>query len=479
MRIAIGGIYHESNTFFAQPMTVEKFAEQALHFGPEILSYWNNTTSETAGFLRGIRNYGYAPFPTMMAWGWPSGALTAETFEKLGGELVSRLRDNGPFDGVLLSLHGAMVSEEFPDADAEILRRVREAIGANTPLVVTTDYHANFTEEMMKWPDAIVSFDTYPHVDQVERGMEAVEILVEMLTKGLRPKLALARRPFLPHILSQLTERRPIADAIAMAHRLEERPDIVSVSVAAGFPYTDVPDAGFSVVAVGRGDQQAATEAAETLAEYVWARRGPQEAVRQAVAESQGLTILVDVGDNLGAGTPGDGTVLLKELLAQGARDTLILLPDPESVAQCIAEGVRNRVRLKVGGKSDKFHGEPVEIEGAVRLVSDGIFRNIGPMRDGVLDDQGRTAVVDSGGVTVVLTEHRLPMWNLEQLRSIGIEPTRLRIIVVKAAVAYRAAYGPIASRIIEADTPGLSAADVRRFQYKHLKRPIFPLDPL
>ena len=134
---------------------------------------------------------------------------------------------------------------------------------------------------------------------------------------------------------------------------------------------------------------------------------------------------------------------------------------------------------MKVGGKADRHHGEPVEIEGVVRTISDGVYRNIGPMRDGVLDDQGRTVVIDTGGVLVVLTERRMPMWNLQQLRALGIEPTRLSIIVVKAAIAYRAAYVPIANRIIEVDTPGLAAADVRRFDYKRLKRPIYPLDEI
>ena len=487
MRIALGGIYHESNTFFSQPMTLERFSEQALHSGRDILSYWRGTASEVGGFLEGAARFGFEPVPTLMAWGWPSGALTSETFEKLSGELVNRLSEAGPLEGVLLSLHGAMVSEQFADADGEILRRVRAAIGPRTPFVVTTDYHANFTEEMVRWPDVIVGYDTYPHVDQAERGIEAAEILWRMLTKGLRPVMALARRPFLPYILSQLTERPPMADAMALAHEIEKRPEILSVTVAAGFPYTDVPEAGFAVVAVGRGDQKAAQEAAELLAESVWKRRGDfelsipgsEEAVRQALAEPTGLVILVDVGDNLGAGTPGDGTTLLAELVKQGARDALVLLADPDAVAQCLAVGVRERVRLKVGGKTDRFHGEPVEIEGVIRTLSDGIFRNIGPMREGVVDNQGRTAVIETEGIWVVVTERRMPMWNLQQLRALGIEPTRLRIIVVKAAIAHRAAYAAIAQRMIEVDTPGLAAADVRRFTYKRLKRPIYPLDPI
>jgi microcystin degradation protein MlrC len=162
MRIAIGGIYHESNTFFSQPMTTERFAEKELHFGGDILDYWRGTCSEISGFIEGAQQFKFDLVPTVMAWGMPSGALTSETYETLNEMLLSRLKKAKSLDGVLLSLHGAMVSERFADADGEILRRVREAIGSETPLVVTLDYHANMTEEIIRWPEAIVCYDTYP-----------------------------------------------------------------------------------------------------------------------------------------------------------------------------------------------------------------------------------------------------------------------------------------------------------------------------
>ena len=485
-RVAVGLVYHESNTFFSQPMTLARFKEKDLHEGPEILDHWANTCSEMGGFIEGAKRFGLELIPTIAAWGMPSGRLTSETFESISDSLVSHLRTASPLDGVLLSLHGSMVSEVFPDADGELLRRVRQAIGYETPLVVTLDYHANVTDEMVRWPDAMLGYDTYPHIDQIERGVEAAEILHRMLHDGLRPKLRLARRPLFPHILRQLTAKPPMSEAIALAHRLEQETGMLAVSVAAGFPYSDVPDAGFSVYAVAH-DDKLATDAANRVADFVWQRRDefqaslldPQTAVREAVAQPGGLTILVDVGDNLGAGTPGDGTMLLSELLVQKAHDALVLICDPEAVAAAIRSGVRRNVRLLVGGKVDKFHGPPVEIQGTVQIISNGIYRNIGPMRDGVIDDQGRTVVIDTGGVRVVLTERRMPMWNLQQLRALGIEPTELQIIVVKAAIAYRAAYEPIAQRIIEVDTPGLAAADVRHFSYTQLKRPIYPLDAI
>jgi microcystin degradation protein MlrC len=487
MRVAVGLIYHESNTFCPQRMTLEKFQEKDLHFGPEIFDRWTGTCSEMGGFIEGARRFGFEIIPTLAAWGMPAGPLTAETFDNLTVSLCSRLQEGRPIDGILLALHGAMVTDSFADADGEILRRVRISVGPNIPLVVTLDYHANVSHEMVRYPDAIVGYDTYPHVDQAERGLEAAQILDRMLEHGFRTKVAFARRPLLLQPLRQLTEDSPMSDAILLAHDIELQPALISVSIAAGFPYADVPDAGFSVYAVTRDDADAGLKATEEVADFVWARRAEfsmalpsaKAAVGEAMAQQDGLTIMADVGDNLGAGTPGDGTILLSELLQAGARGALVLLCDPEAVAAAIHAGVRQRIRLAVGAKSDKLHGAPVEIQGTVRTLSDGIYQNIGPMRDGVIDDQGRTAVIDTGGILVVLTERRMPMWNLQQLRTLGIEPTRLRIVAVKSAVAYRAAYKPIARRIIEVDTPGLSAANLGQFDYKQLRRPIYPLDPL
>lgn len=486
MRVAIGGIYHESNTFCSQPMTLAGFAEGQLDRGDAISGRWRGTASETAGFLAAADQFGLELVPTVMAWGMPAGAVTSETFAQLTGELVDGIGGASPLDGVLLSLHGAMVAEDVPDADGEILRQVRHTVGPGVPIVVTLDYHANVTQEMARWPDALIGYDTYPHVDQVERGLEAGALLTRMVREPLRPSMALARRPLLPHILSQATDEPPMSAVLEVAHAREARPEVLTASVFAGFPYTDVPDAGLAVVVVATR-HHLASEIAEELAELAWSRRAefarPVPSARQAITEAlaapAGLTVLVDVGDNVGAGTPGDGTALLAELLRQRARDALVLLCDPEAVETCVRSGVGERTTLSVGGKCDRHHGEPVELTGKVRLLSDGVFRNRGPMRDGILQEQGRTAVIDTGGVLVVLTERRMPMWNLEQLRSLGIEPTRLRIVVVKAAIAFRAAYAPIAARIIEVDTPGLSAADVRRFPYRRLRRPVYPLDPL
>src|SRR5690606_10652822 len=192
------------------------------------------------------------------------------------------------------------------------------------------------------------------------------------------------------------------------------------------------------------------------------------EAVAAAVSGRAHPAILADVGDNIGAGTPGDSTFILHELIAQKAESAVVIIADAGSVEKAVNAGVGSRVELEVGGKVDRLHGEPVRLTGDVINITDGVFRNRGPMRDGIIENMGRTAVVDSNGIKVVLTELKMPPWNLEQLRSVGIEPADEKIIALKSAVAFRSAYELIAGEVILVNSPGISAVDLSKFTYEH-----------
>lgn len=530
MRIAIGGFFHESNTFVARRTTVEDYASTRLYAGEEMVGALRGTDTEVGGFLAAAEELGFEAVPTFYAWAWPAGPLTAACFRSLLDRLVAAMEAAQPVDGVLLTIHGAMVAEGEDDPDGLILAETRGALGPGVPLVATFDLHANLSPLMVSSCSALLGYRTYPHVDLADTGREAARLLVRMLREEAQPVMALAKPPLMPHIVRQRTEDGPMAAMMALAREAERRLGVLRVSVAAGFAYADVPRMGMGVLAVTDGDGELASEVAHDLADEAWRRRREFDAqlprapaaVRRALAspraEGTRPVVLADLADNVGGGSPGDGTEILAALLeAYGSvgkmgsleslgglgslahRDSpsgtshtshtphtahtsltgsaLVLLCDPESVHAAIAAGVREQVRLRVGGKTDRMHGEPVAVEGRVRLIADGVFRNRGPMRDGLVDDQGRTAVVECGPLLLVLTERRMPMWNLEQLRSLGIEPSRLGIIVVKGAVAHRAAYGPVAAEMIEVDTAGACAGDVRRFEYHQIRRPLYPLD--
>jgi microcystin degradation protein MlrC len=260
---------------------------------------------------------------------------------------------------------------------------------------------------------------------------------------------------------------------------------MLSVSLMAGFPYADVPAMGPAVIAVADGDAGLAAAAAEELAAELWAARhelmvpcpSAEEAVRLALAAARRPVILVDLGDNIGGGSPGDGTVLLRQILEQRAEGALVVLRDPAAVEQARRAGPGGQIKCEVGGKADRLHGDPVAIRGQVRSLHEGRWVEEQPRHGGLrYNDQGATAVValERGG-TLVLNSLRTPPFSLGQLTSLGIDPARQHILVVKAAVAYRAAYAPIAGTIIEADTPGLTSIDPRRFDYIHRRRPMFP----
>ncbi len=484
MRVAVGGIMQETNTFCAVPATMLDFGP-GVRRGEEILSAYGGTRTPIGGFLDAVRAQSLIPVPTYFAHATSSGLTERRTFDALVGELVEALKAALPVGGILLALHGAMAADGVPDADGEIVRRVREVVGSDTPISVEVDFHANISRDLVEGADLLVGYDTYPHVDTYERGVEAGTLLARLHRGEIRPVRARVAPPLLLVPQSQFTARPPMKALFAEAHRLEAEPGMISVTVAGGFCYADVPHAGLAVVAVADGDSERAEAAARRVADLAWAERdrfaiknvSVDEGVARAVAAPRGPVLLVDVGDNIGGGGPGDGTILLRALMDAKATGTVVAIADREAVAAAINAGVGAQVRTSVGGKVDRRHGDPVPITGRVRAITDGRYVNKGPYMTGARVQMGHCAVVEVDGIELLLTERRTSPFDLEQLRSVGIEPTQQRFIVVKAAIAWRAAYEPIAAEIIEVDTPGVTSTNLTQFSFVHLRRPIYPLD--
>jgi microcystin degradation protein MlrC len=485
-RIAIGGLMHESNTFAPGRTDVPAFEAGGLETGEGIFERWGKAHHELGGFFEAAASHGFEVVPTLMGWATPAGPLTAEAYRELSDRLIRAIEDAWPVDAVLLALHGAMVAEGETDADGATLARVRALIGPDRPLIVTLDYHGNVSARMATESNALVAYRTYPHVDQRKRGIQAAELAWQAATGRIRPTQALSKPPLLIHLLAQETEREPMASLIAELETLDRNRGFLDASILAGFPYADVAATGPSCVVVTDNDLALASETAERLSASLWKHRreltanppGPEEAVARALAATRTPAILVDLGDNVGGGSAADSTVLLHELLRQGATGFIAVLFDPESVQDCARAGPGGTVTISAGGKVDR-NAPPLDVTGTVRLLHDGRYVEDLPRHGGIrLNDQGPTAVVAlDGGNVVVLTTLRHPPFSLGQLTSLDLAPASARVIVVKAAVAYKAAYAPIAGTIIEADTPGLTAANPARFNYRRIRRPILPLD--
>jgi microcystin degradation protein MlrC len=484
MRIAVGGFMHESNTFSPSPADLDRFREGSLTYGAALVPVWRDAHHEVGGFLEGAERFRYDVVPLAMAWATPSGPVADAAFEHVADALVTGVRMARP-DGVLVALHGAMVTPTYPDADAELLRRLRAAVGPDVPLAASLDFHGNVSPQMAETADILVGYQTYPHVDQRERGLLAAQLLTRAVTGGGRPVVHVAKPPLILNLLGQDTAREPMAGLMRLAREAEARAGVLAVSVMAGFPYADVPEMGPSVIVVA-GDRARAAAVADDLAAAMWDVRErlyvlcppPAEAVTRAIASTRLPVLLVDLGDNIGGGSAGDGTVLLAELLRQRATGFVVALYAPEAVRVAKAVGVGGVMDGPLGG-SDGMHGPPVLVRGVVRSLHEGKWVEPEARHGGRRqNDQGHTAVLDLGdGRLVVLNSYRTPPFSLGQLTSLGIDPRAASAIVVKAAVAYKAAYAPIAGEVIEVDTPGLTAINPARFTYTRIRRPMYPLD--
>ncbi len=491
MRIAIASLMHESNTFVATPTTRADFGVQV---GDELVRVWADAHHEVGGFLEGALCFGYEAVPLLAAAATPAGLVEDEVLAWWLEEFAQLWKSAGELDGLLLALHGAMVIRSFPDGDGEVARRVRALIG-NVPLVITHDFHANISEQLVAACDALVVYQTNPHVDQRQRGLRAAELIAATVRGAVRPTMALARPPMIWNILHQNTSRAPLAPLMLHARELETLPGVLSANVVGGYQYADVQEVGPSVVVVTDNDAERAQVEADRLAQLMWNLRvqlaidlpDAAEAVRQArlpIPDSQAPVVLVEMGDNIGGGSPGDSTLILGELVRQQAEGWLVVVCDSACVQQCESAGISAQVSLQVGGKTDGRHGAPVAVNGRVVNLHDGKYEEPEPRHGGGrFLDQGRTAVLEmiphpSSLIShLVLNSKRTPPFSLCQLTSLGLDPGAQRIIVVKAAVAFRAAYEPIAGPIIEVDTPGVTAVNPLHFDYRRARRPLWPLN--
>ncbi len=486
MRIAIAGFMHESNTF--NPLRADRaaFAAQSLTFGLGILDEWRDAHHEIGGFFQGVIADGDEPVPIIMAWATPSGPVADAVLDEVTGYMIDDLRRQRP-DGLLLALHGAMVAESYRDADGEVLSRLRHALGPDFPIVVTFDLHGNLSQRQIDNCNIALAYRTCPHVDQEECGLRAVALLHALLRERVRPVQALAKPPLIINIMAHDTSCEPLQSFMSAALKMQERPGVLCASLLPGFAYADVPQMGPSVVVVTDGDAALARQEADRLAADLWKARGQfvaglpdaATAVAQALQANRRPVILVDTGDNVGGGSAGDGTVLLAEMLRQGATDGVVCLYAPEEARHCAAAGVGQEVKLTVGGKVDHLHGAPVPVAGRVRVLHDGTYLENAVRHGGRrINHMGLTALVEvQGHNLLVLTSQRHPPFSLGQLTCLGIRPESQRHLVVKAAIAYKGAYAPIAGTIIEVDTPGLTAVNPERFTYRHIRRPMYPLD--
>ena len=488
MRIIVGGIWHETNTYAIGTTDLEAFEHRGWHRGEDMIRAMAPTRTEVGGMLAGCDEAALDVIPTAFASATPSGLVSDATWNALADDLLERIAPGRVFDGdgVLLSLHGAMVTERLDDPEGALLEAVRTLVGPNVPVVVTIDLHANVSEAMARHADVIIGYDTCPHVDPYERGREAALVMARIVRGEIRPTLALAKPGIIVPPRGAWTERPPMSTLFQRVFALEADPRVISISIAAGFPPADVRCAGMAILVTTDGDPGLARALADELAAQAWSMRSEfvfpnlplDAAVQRALATHEHPIVMVDLGDSVGAGSTGDGAQLFAELRRQGAHGAVVALADPEVVAQAVRAGVGAWIDAEIGGKRDPRLGAPVSMRARVRLISDGEFRYSGPYMTGQRTSMGTTVVLeDESENRAIVSEHKTLPFDHEQLRSVGISPENCRIIIVKTAISWRAAYGHIAKAVLYVDTPGPACDDLTTFRFTRVPRPIYPLD--
>lgn len=491
-RILYGGLFHETHTFLPEPT---RWADFAVQRGDEILAK-EGDESPTAGFLEEARRHGWTVVPTIDARAMPSGPVEDAAFEHYWTEFEQRARPaliNG-IDAIFLMLHGAMATATMAGVEGELVARLRKLPGAaKLPLFGVLDLHGNISARLCALANGLVAYRKNPHTDAKAAAVRAAGLLQRCLATGSVPHMHWCRVPVLWPPPGTGTQADPMRSLTELAEQTETaHPAVWAYNVMAGFSFADTTETGVTLSVVTDGDAGSARTLLESGAKLAWNLREqgmvnypPVDAVLSGLGPAPaGPVVLVEPADNIGAGAPGDGTGVLRAMLKHGVKSGLVAINDPMAVSRLATLAVGDTVRLAIGGRGWRLDPGPVELEVTLVSRSDGNFQledahsHLASM-SGTHVAMGLCAVVRQGGITLLLTSRKTPPFDLGQYRSQGIEPKSFNFIGVKAAVAHRQAYDPIAQASYLVDTPGPCSSNLTLFPYRRLRRPVYPLDSL
>jgi microcystin degradation protein MlrC len=488
-RIAVGGIQHETNVFAPYPAEYEVFAQRdewpPLSRGEQMLDNVRGVHLPVTGAIERLETLGHEVVPLLWCSATPSAHVSEEAFERISAMMLEELQHSPPIDGVLLDLHGAMVCSHAPDGDGELLRRFRKAVGDATPVVACLDLHANISDQMMAQASLLEAYRTYPHVDMGDTGARAADHLDTLLKNGLArfPATAIRRTDFLIPPIWGCTLVDP-AKSIYQHLRDAIQGDVEGISLACGFPLSDVPEAGPAIVAYGF-DQASVDAAADSLLAEIESRESEfcgrlysaEEAVAEAIrlsANASGPVILADSQDNPGGGGPGDTTEILRSLVSQGALDAVVgVIADPLAAQAAHAAGPKATINISLGGKSGHPGSLPYTTEFKVLNLSDGRFSASGPMLAGAEMDLGPTALLEVDGVRIVVGSKPIQTMDQSMFRHLGIEPSQQKIIAIKSSIHFRNDFQDITATVLPTISPGPVIVDLTTvpFQDPRLKQ--------
>jgi len=492
-RVGIIEFAHESNTFTVRQTELNSFCSSRYLSGAEVVHALKGTSSEIGGAIDAAASHGWELIPVVAAHAQPGGPVTEKTRLEITGNILKRLRNEGPFDGLFIALHGAMVTQSSQDGESQFLTAVREVVG-NIPIAITLDLHANIFDEMAGLVDIAISYRTYPHVDMYESATEACDLLHRAMAGEINPYVCISRPPMLVGCDDgRTTNDGPMCRILELAAQEMQTQGILNVAVNAGFTDADVAAAGPSVLTTFNAQVISGTQAktvTNRVCDIMWDLRDIFERpieLADCVAElcshkPDGRPVIVaDYSDNTGAGAYGDCTAVLASLIEAGLTNAALgAFCDPDAARELTAAEFGSEVTLKIGGKTDmSVGGGPLELTGIVSAKSDGNFTYEGPMLAGVHGALGPSVCFRTHGIDVMITTEPFQMHDQNLFRTVGIEPAEKAIVVVKSMQHFRGAFEPIASHVLVTDAGGLCTPDVTLRAYDKLRRPVFPLDDI
>jgi microcystin degradation protein MlrC len=494
MRLLIAMMKHETNTFSPVPTPLARFGHgPGPLYGEAAIAAYRGTGSGIGAYLDiATREKAEVVLP-IAAGAPPSRPVDDAAFEHIAGHICEAVAKGG-FDGILLDLHGAMVTESFEDGEGELLRRIR-ALDAKTPIAVAYDMHANFYPAMIENATVVSGYRTYPHIDTYETAKRAGDVLMKTIRGEAKPIIAWGNVPMLPHVMRQGSDDHPNRELQTRCAAMTGEDGALIASLFTGFPHADIANAGLSAVVVTDGERDLAERLRDELLDRAWVEREAfvykieplAEALDRAKAmpapeAGDGPVVLLDHYGNCASGGTMDTTVVLGEILKAGLDNVAAFaIFDPEAVQQAIAAGIGASVTLSVGGKMamPQISGDSpaLQLSGTVKTISNGRFRNKGPMGRGVLTDMGPSVVIDTGKVEVALISRHVEPSDLNCFYSLGIDPLQKRYVMLKSRVHWRAGLGKLAKAVVDCAGIGVCTSDYSSLTFKNVRRPIYPLD--
>ena len=492
MKAVVAAFSHETNSFSPVPTTIDKFGVgNGPLWGPAARAAYEKTRMPMAAFIKMAEAAGATVSTPVAARCSPSAPVDRDAFERISDSIVEAIRAG--CDYALLDLHGAMIAEQADDGEGELLKRIR-AIAPDLPVAVALDFHTNLTADMVDNVTVAAGYRTYPHLDMYETGERAGRMLFDAMAGRIRPEIVWGNVPTLPHTLKQDTNDEPMRSLMAMAVESERAPGILDVSLFGGFPLADTREAGLSVMVIADGDRPAAERVRDRLLAAAWKDRAGlvyegrplaesvAEAKRLADGPGTGPVLLIDHADNCNSGGTLDSMDLFAEARRQGLSDIAMApIADPEAVEILRAAGVGARVTVKVGGKlpCPTLQQQPagLTLTGTVGAVADGMLTVTGPVFTGTQVNMGPSVRFDVDGAQLVITSRRIEPYDLGVFRSLGVEPTAKRYVILKSRIQYKPTFLPISKGMVECDGVGVASSDFSLFRFQRLRRPIYPID--